>query len=254
MGVKSPDEGPYIKLEGKIQSPDCNPTRQQRAVWRFYESRNSDEADDIYSSEWYERTVSFLKKFARKNKAPKVLKSWEMIENLEFGPFFLSHPVAAYALWQMLEAFYDLDYVVCGTSEEALATIEQWKEVPPFIYLNTKRGKEARNIRAKWADSLQQLKKEIECGDLEGEELISRLTNILVKVQKMERAFDAMKENFAESLKGMVFVPDMIEKVGNVVEERRRVIMDLLRPGDDENQAPTSDIESKNGMYFSALT
>jgi hypothetical protein len=89
------------------------------------------------------------------------------------------------------------------------------------------------------------MKKKIECGALEGEGLISRLANILVAFQKLESAFAALKENFAENLKGMVFVDEMIKNIGKVMEERRRIIRDLLRPG-GENQAPTSDIENSN--------
>jgi hypothetical protein len=245
MGALSSDEGSYIKLDGTLQSPDCNPTRQQRAVWSFYESRNSVEADDIYSPEWYQRTLSFFKKFARKSKKPKILGSWKMIENLEFGPFFLSHPIAAYALWHMLQAFYDLDHAVCGTSDDNVEIIAKWKEIPPFVYLNTRKGNAGKKIRAKWNESLKQMKKDIECGALEGEALISRLASILVADKKMGEAFDAMKENFAENLNGMAFVDEMIEKVGAVVEERKQVIGDFLKSG-DENGAPTSDTEASN--------
>jgi hypothetical protein len=242
MGFRSTEKKQYIELEGTIKSPDCNPTSQQRAVWRFYESRNSDEADDIYSPEWYRRTLSFFEKFGRENNAPEVLESWEMIQNLEFGPFFLSHPIAAYALWHMLQAFYELDRTVCGIYEEEVKIIEKWKDLPPFEYLNAKNSKK---IRVKWSKLLERMKKEIECGALEGEALISRLASILVAFQKVESAFNALKENFAENLSGMLFVDEMIKNVGKVVEERRRIIMDLLRPG-DETQAHTSDTEASN--------
>lgn len=242
MGLRSTEKKQYIELEGTIKSPDCNPTSQQRAVWRFYESRNSDEADDIYSPEWYRRTLSFFEKSGRENNAPEVLKSWEMIQNLEFGPFFLSHPIPAYALWHMLQAFYELDYTVCGIYEDEVKIIEKWKDLPPFEYLNAKNSKK---IRVKWSKSLERMKKEIECGALEGEGLISRLASILVAFQKVESAFNALKENFAENLNGMLFVDEMIKNIGKVVEERRRIIMDLLRPG-DEAQPHITDTEALN--------
>jgi hypothetical protein len=210
---------------------------------RFYESRNSDEADDIYSSEWYQRTVSFFEKFATENNVPEVLDSWEMVENLEFGPFFLSHPIAAYALWHMLQAFYELDHaVVCGTSNEGVKIVEGWKELPPFAYLNAKNSKK---IRVKWSKSLERMKREIKCGALEGEALISRLANIFVLFQKLESACTAFEKNFSENLKGMMFVDEMIQNIGKVVQQRRQIIMALLSPG-DEVQAPTSDTESSS--------
>jgi hypothetical protein len=82
----------YIELEGTVKSPGCNPNSQQRAVYSYYESRNSDEADDIYSAEWFRRTSSFFKKFSRENNAPEELALWDLWEikqNLEGGYYNL---------------------------------------------------------------------------------------------------------------------------------------------------------------------
>jgi hypothetical protein len=91
MGSLFTEKEKYIELKGTVKSLDCNPNSQQRAVYRYYESRNSDEADDIYSREWFRRTPSFFEKFPRENNAPEELELWEIVQNLEGGHYNLSN-------------------------------------------------------------------------------------------------------------------------------------------------------------------
>ena len=111
--------GSYIQLPTAIDGQDCDPTPQQRAVYNYHEALHSDAADDIYSFEWFQRTKSFFKQFARSNAQATTLTTWEMVEDLDFGAFFLAHPVAAYSLWHLLQSCYELDRVVCGTSRRS---------------------------------------------------------------------------------------------------------------------------------------
>jgi hypothetical protein len=214
----------YIQLAPSLQLPTCNPTSQQKCIYDFYESRHSADADDIYSSEWYHRTVEFTRQTSRQSKAfPTRLNSWERIEELEFGPLFLSHPIAAYSFWQMLNAFYAFDKTVCGTSENSLCKVDEWKQMKPFLYLKE------RKIRNAWRRSLNVMKKEIECGILEGEALLLKLHDLLVGVSGLENAFAALEESFEENLKDMIFVDTMLAKTAEAVESRRSMIANLLR-------------------------
>jgi hypothetical protein len=87
----------YIQLPTRIDSQDCNPTPQQRAVYSYHEALDSDAADDIYSFEWFQRTKSFCTQFAKQDATHvTTLTTWELVEDLDFGAFFLAHPVAAY--------------------------------------------------------------------------------------------------------------------------------------------------------------
>jgi len=233
------DPSSYIQIVNSIQGQNLNPTPQQRAVYGFYDARHSDAAEDIYSPEWFQLTQSFFEAFARENPNPITLKSWEMVEDLDFGAFFLAHPVAAYSLWHMLQACYELDRVICGTSVEELKTIATWQRLKPFIYLKSKK------VRQKWGESLKSLKKQIECGALDGEELMSKLNEILFGVERLEHSLAEMQDNFKINLKDMKYADKMLEKVADVVEERRRMIVDLLHLEDSE-PVSGSDGETSN--------
>jgi hypothetical protein len=228
--------GSYIQLATAIDGQDCNPTPQQRAVYSYHDALQSDAADDIYSSEWFQRTKSFFKQFARSNAQATTLTTWEMVEDLDFGAFFLAHPVAAYSLWHLLQACYELDRVVCGSSPENLRVVESWESLKPFLYLKSKK------VRTKWSKSLKLLKTEIEHGDLEGEPLLRRLYDILCGVERLENSLADLKENFLANLKDMKFVDKMLEKIATVVEDRCCMIEDLLKL-EDSQQASRQERE-----------
>jgi hypothetical protein len=227
----------YIELATAVDGQDCNPTPQQRAVYSYHEEIHSDAADDIYSSEWFQRTKSFFKQFARQDSHATTLTTWEMVEDLDFGAFFLAHPVAAYSLWHLLQACYDLDRIVCGSSQEELRIVESWQSLKPFVYLKSKK------IRAKWIKSLKLLKKEIECGDLEGDSLVRTLYDLLCGVERLDNSSVELTENFSINLRNMKFVDTMLEKVAIVVEDRRCMIADLLKLEDSQE---TSRHESES--------
>lgn len=234
----------YIQLDPATGSPESNPTKQQKSIYDFYEARQSVSADDIYSPEWYRRTIGFTQQSSiyRAN-APIKLSSWEMIEDLEFGPLFLSHPVAAYAFWQMLHAFYDFDRIICGTSENGLKKIETWKRLKPFVYLKSRR------IRNEWRKSLNVLKKEIEHEIVEGEVLLLRLQDLLNGVSGLENALAALEESFAVNLKDMMFVDTMLEKTAQAVDDRRQMIANLLRLESNTASFDTVSGESQYGTF-----
>jgi hypothetical protein len=229
----------YIQLQAPMDGQDCNPTPQQRAVYSYYEEIHSDAADDIYSFEWFQRTKSFFQQLARQDKPVTALTTWEMVEDLDFGAFFLAHPVAAYSLWHLLQACYELDRVVCGTSPEEIRKLESWQLLKPFVYLKS------RKIRSNWTRSLKLLKKEIECGDLEGDRLVRTLYDILRGVERLVTSSTALKDNFSVNLRDMKFVDEMLEKVARVVDNRCSMIADLLKL-EDSQEPSRHESESSN--------
>lgn len=213
---------PFIEITYSLDDQELNPTPQQRKVHGFYDAQNSTDAEDIYSPEWFKLTQKFFSTYTIDKSHPKMLKSWEMVEDLEFGQFFLAHPVAAYSLRQVLEACYRLDDVVCGTSPEMIQKITKWKNKKPFLYL---RNKEVKN---EWKKSLKSLTEQIKGGKLKGEELMNKLNDILAGVEKLEITSSSLKESFETNLNGYKFVDEMIMKVADAVEERIRMIVDIL--------------------------
>jgi len=238
--------GSYIQLPTVIDGQHCDPTPQQRAVYSYHEALHSNAADDIYSFEWFQRTKSFFKQFARSDKQATTLTTWEMVEDLDFGAFFLAHPVAAYSLWRFLQSCYKLDRVVCGSSREELRIVESWELLKPFVYLNSRR------IRTKWSNSLKHLKKEIECGALGGDPLVRRLYDILCGVERLEDSLADLKENFSVNLKDMKFVDKMLKKIAKVVDGRCRMIADLLKL-EDSQQASRHESESESDETLGKL-
>jgi exonuclease V gamma subunit len=228
----------YIQIQPVLSRQGSNPTPQQREIYNFHERLHSAQADDIYSLEWFQRTQHFQEKFAQSAAHSKTLDSWEMVEALDLAEFFLAHPIAGYSLWNMLQACFELDRVICANSAQELDRVERWQLYKPFIYFKDKEKK----IRGKWKKSLKLLKKEIECGFLEGDSLVQKLYGILSGVERLESAFRALEDDFPVNLKGLQFVDDMLKKIATVVEDRRRMIAEILRL-DDSNPGLASDSE-----------
>lgn len=210
--------GTSFRLDPLPLKQNSNPTTQQRAIYYFYEERYSDEAEDIYSAEWFNRTSQYLSKV---DQHPKPLQSWQQIEEMTFGSFFLAHPVAAFSLWQMMQAFYKLDGVVCHLEKDQ-AIIRSWQELPPFQYLNA--SKKKGRIEKKWQSSLQAIGIDISSKALKGDLLVSRLYDMLCGVERLEKAYVSLQENFSHNLRNIMFVKEMLENILSAVEIRREMI------------------------------
>jgi hypothetical protein len=227
----------YIRLGTSFDGKYCNPTSQQKSVYNFYESRHSREADDIYSREWFERTWSFLKQYSTSpNQKPKALESWEMVEDTDFGAFFVAKPVAGFSLWCVMQEFYELDRAVCGSDEVGLGIVKEWENWRPFVYLKSK------EVKKRWRKWLEKLRREIERKNLVGEPLLLRLYDIFCGVERLERAMERLEINFGVELEGMMFMEEMVEKVRRVVTGRRAIVGDLLKfEGEEEVESESEE-------------
>jgi hypothetical protein len=199
-----------------------DPTPQQRAIYNFHEARLSVDADDIYSPTWFERSKSWELEFGASTTPVSVLSSWEQLEDFHFGEFYLEHPVAAYSLWILLQAYYALDKSVCWRSEAEKLKIESWQKMKPFEYLKSK------EVQKKWKRSLEVLGGDIESGRLKRQALLMRLNEILGGFQKVEESLATLKESFALNLNGEEFGDEMLKKAEEATEERRRMIAELF--------------------------
>lgn len=226
-----PDETNYIRIafSDDDQKSKSNPTPQQRAVYNFHEARHSNEAEDIYASTWFDRTKGF-QEHARPTNQSTFLKSWEMIEDLEFGEFFLAHPVAGYSLWQFLQACYELDAAVCGLSPS-----RSWRNLKPFVYLQ--RGE----IKSTWSNSLQRLKREIEKGVLQGEALLQKFYTIFNGVEKLDNVSRTLDETFIGSLEGKIFADQMMTKICTAYDWRRQKIAELTLTDESTTTSQSDD-------------
>ena len=229
--------------------PDAfDPKVKQKAIYTWYDSRYSDEALDIYSAEWQER-IMFWHQRAIDNTAI-TLGEENNLEKLDFGSFFLAHPIAAFSLWQVLQACYELDVAVCGNSKADLDEIESWEKMNPFKYLRDS------TVQYKWMASLglfkAQIKRKSEDMDVQEESWELRMYDILVGVEKFETAFESLQDNFSANLAGEKFAPWMIARIEEDIGKRFSMIDRLLefkeselaniRPAESDDQDPRKSI------------
>lgn len=205
--------------------PDIfDPKEKQKAIYLYYDSQYSDEALDIYSEEWQKRILYWHQKAI--DSAATTLSSEENLEKLDFGGFFLAHPIAAFSLWQLLQTCYELDVAVCGNSKADLDEIESWQKMNPFKYLRD------RSAQDKWRASLElfkaQIKAKSEDMDVQEESWELRMHDILVGVEKFETAFESLQENFKANLEGESFAQWMIARIDEDIGKRFSMIHRLL--------------------------
>jgi len=232
-------------IAATTSDPDAfDPKVKQKAIYTWYDSRYSDEALDIYSTEWQER-IMFWHQKAIDNTAI-TLGEEDNLEKLDFGSFFLAHPIAAFSLWQVLQACYELDVAVCGNSKADLDEIESWEKMNPFKYLRDS------TVQYKWRASLAlfkaQIKRKSEDMDVQEESWELRMYDILVGVEKFETAFESLQDNFSANLAGEKFAPWMIARIEEDIGKRFSMIDRLLefkeselaniRPAESDDQDP----------------
>jgi hypothetical protein len=205
--------------------PDIfDPKEKQKAIYLYYDSQYSDEALDIYSEEWQKRILYWHQKAI--DSAATSLSSEENLEKLDFGKFFLAHPIAAFSLWQLLQVCYELDVAVCGNSKADLDEIESWQKLNPFKYLRD------RGVQDKWRASLElfkaQIKAKSEDMDVREESWELRMHDILIGVEKFETAFESLQENFKVNLAGEKSAEWMIARIDEDIGKRFSMIHRLL--------------------------
>jgi len=227
-----------------INSPEVSIATQQRAVYNYHESLNSDEIIDIYSPEWQQRIASWHDWF--KASVQDLTGSSSSFEDIDFRVFFLAHPIAAFALWRLLQACYEIDRAVCGTSVEALDEIAEWQQLKPFRYLKSE------EVRGRWMVELRLLKEQIEEGYLVEEALKVRIYDILRGVERLEDAMAALEENFSVNLKGVADGEKMLGACCGAADERCLMIAELLKgegaESADEEESEDDELSSSQNL------
>jgi hypothetical protein len=225
-----------------------DPKEKQKAIYLYYDSQYSDEALDIYSEEWQERILYWHQKAI--DNAATNLSSEQNLENLDFGSFFLAHPIAAFSLWQLLQACYELDVAVCGNSKADLDEIESWQKLNPFKYLRD------HAVQEKWRASLElfkaQIKAKSEDTEVQEESWELRMHDILVGVEKFETAFESLQENFKANLAGEKSADWMIARIDEDIGKRFSMIHRLLDFKESE-LAGTLPAEETDGLDLREL-
>jgi hypothetical protein len=180
----------HIRLEAIPFVETYNPTPHQRLIYRFYDRKYSDDAKEIYSTEWFNLTRRFRKEASP---FPATLRTWDEIKRMDFASFFIAHPVAGFGLWRLLQACYALDKLVCFEKDDVVVEWETWK---PFEYLDSS---EVEHI---WKDCLLSHRAKIDNRSLHGDTLIRWLYDSLCAFDRLETALANLKKNFKENMNG----------------------------------------------------
>jgi hypothetical protein len=192
-----------------------NPTPEQKAVYRFYKSRRSNDADNIYSTEWFSRIVKFQESSPlRKEKGDPL--PWTRVDDLEFGPLFVLHPVPAFSLWLLLDVCYDLDRKVCGDASEKARM--EWRSLKPCEYLTSD------VVQFQWKKSLEGLKNRMQSEELGGEILLEELYDMVSSLRRMEAALGALRDSIRTARRDKPFLKELLEIVGLEVDNRCEII------------------------------
>jgi hypothetical protein len=209
----------------KNNARNSNIAAKQKAVYNWYESRNKDDDIDIYSPRWQQRLTQWDDWFGANNGAQEFDSSQEVKDDFDLRSFFFQDPIAAYSLWHVFQACFELDIAVCGP--EASEDLKKWQELPPFIYLKSTK------LRKRWEVALKKLNQQIQSEELEVEGWITRIYNIHRGISKLEDSMRTSHENFCADLQGTRLKESILQRVDEVFESRCNMITDILNAGDE---------------------
>jgi len=212
-----------------------NPTPEQKAVYRFYESRHSNDADNIYSTEWFSRIVKFQESSSLRKEKGDCLP-WTRVDDLEFGPFFVLHPVPAFSLWLLLDVCYDLDKKVCCDVSEQVRM--EWRGLKPCDYLTSD------VVQFQWKKSLEGLKRRMQSEELGGEILLQELYDMVSSLRRMEAALGALRDSIKTTRRDKNFLKELLDIVGLAVDNRCEIIAAEM----ENSRSPGSEAIERTGI------
>src|SRR4051812_41411673 len=104
----------YVDLAVSIVSQSRR-YRESQTATSCYPGRESNLiSQDKMRSEWMDRIAPWLD--ARSHRHP--FDAMEDLKDFNFCAFFLQYTVPAMHLWNVMQEFYELDLVLCGTSQQ----------------------------------------------------------------------------------------------------------------------------------------
>lgn len=186
------------------RSPSIRASFNQKHVFKWYEQHTQQyEGEEIFSPEWKDRLLSWGQDFSNLDSQQKEqLASYETNpQMLDLGLFFQFHPVAAFSLWHVLQACYELDMNICGSSGMAPEEIEMrrtivgWRNLLVFQYLQSE------EIMEMWQNKLQVVFSEAKQSKtkIEKEDVANRLYTLFQDVQSLENALSTLESVFEKS-------------------------------------------------------
>jgi len=209
---------------------------------------------EVLKLEWTRRVQDWQKQFPDRGLP---IEDCRTTEEFEFQPFFLQHPIAAMSFWNVMQAFYALDRLVCGTSASLLKKVSLWEKMQPFQYFK------ASNIKQQWQSSLEDLGKEIHrvglenpanpqprskfhgkgqkaiprlaIPDTESErekreaETLSRFDGIFLGIAKWKESRSELRRSLQQNLRSIKLINLMLEKIDQSASRRFLMVNSYLK-------------------------
>lgn len=176
----------------------------QKDVFKWYEENTQQyEGEEIFSPEWKDRLLDWEDRFQYAD-SDQIASYKNYPRELDIGLFFQFHPVAAFSLWHVLQACYELDMNICGNNGMSAGEIEErkriigWRNLRIFDYL------QAEEIMKTWQNKLFMILGEVEKtqrsdSKVEREDMANRLYGLTQDVQSLENALRTLESVFKKS-------------------------------------------------------
>jgi hypothetical protein len=147
-------------------------------------------------------------------------------KELELGLFFLAHPVAAFSLWHVLQACYELDKRICGTPTPEKNEVAEWQNWRPLQYLLSP------HIMSTWEDNLVLFSSEVQGSNdrFKRETVAGRLYAIAEGDHVLEEALSILESVFKRQRTDMACSYWMLDLIHEGVDRRCRDIEKHITP------------------------
>lgn len=224
---------------------------------------NEEENPDAVISEWRERIETWQKDQLGRGKS---FDDFDDLEELEISAFFLQHPISAMSLWNAMQAFYEMDRLMCVTCQDSWTRVRDWQSMTIFKYLK------AASVEKRWRKSLQNMRKYILANHVgiapkfpslgkSGHEdsvagrmaMDSRISKIWCGTNELERACREVQRTFTAHLKEYQHAISMSEQIKQAAARRFSMIHKYLDLTDDEIRSAELTQDAKVGLNNAVL-
>ncbi|RDW56342.1 hypothetical protein BP5796_13253 [Coleophoma crateriformis] len=216
---------PQVSSPHPQKRHEYNLASRQRDIFDWYERCHyNDDAGNIYSPEWQYRLKNWEEEFGQDIESlyHEIASCERMPHQLEIGMLFQVHPIAAFSLWNLLQACYALDKVICGSSTPESDKLQEWQSWRPLQYLLSE------DVTATWVDSLAAFSSKIKLStskfDKEAEAI--RLYEMAEGFQSLEEARKTLVSVFQGNRDNMSCSYWTLNLILTGVNKRCRVIED----------------------------
>lgn len=212
--------------------------KKQKAVSRWYDQNPSSSALDVYEPEWSDRLLQwYIASTLEHLIKVSDIASYGTLNNLDWVGLASENPVAAVALWKLLQASYQLDDVICIRSQEFIPAVQRWQKLKPFEYLSSS------EVRARWTESLENLRTQFEAFEDE-DAIVHRMCEMRCAVDALENAWKELEASWAVNLAGYSSKDLMLTRIREAITWRFSTLNSAMK--DDSTNVEEQDISVKS--------